>query len=269
MKADTTNFPAAWQLAEQFSLPRLAESVKAAALQDFGKLAPSGALYELTAEQLESLLREDELCCKEEFVFDAVTRWCAEAQANDEVAGRLLSFVRFALLPLTYLEQHVEKTPLMLKHPRGGWLLWRAAKEKLHSPRSVHTRHRRTFTWEDLGGRGYVRMMGDKEWVRGAFDQPAPGASKAVPLGVLAEDANLQPLLGRFHQVMDLSTSTRSVRIRGVQGAGAGVGQTFLFPYSAFDRHCTGVDLSINLKVNWQVCAAESFSCHPKGHNGL
>ena len=114
VKADTTNFPAAWQLAEQFSLPRLAESVKAAALQDFGKLAPSGALYELTAEQLESLLREDELCCKEEFVFDAVTRWCAEAQANDEVAGRLLSFVRFALLPLTYLEQHVEKTPLML-----------------------------------------------------------------------------------------------------------------------------------------------------------
>ena len=83
----------------------------------------------------------------------------------------------------------------MSAHPRGGWLLARALKEKVHNVRCERTRPRAGWglVWEELKSGMEVVMKQDKEAVRSTFNTWPEGATKGIDIGVLAEDGNLVP----------------------------------------------------------------------------
>jgi len=89
-----SNALAAWSLADQLSLPELAESAKEAALKGFEEVEK---IEEATLAQVQALVADDRLTAKsEEAVFSAVARFAEAKQPAEAELFGLLRNVRFS-----------------------------------------------------------------------------------------------------------------------------------------------------------------------------
>ena len=106
-----SNALAAWSLADQLSLPELAEAAKETALKDFDEVEK---IEEATLAQVQSLVADDRLTAKsEEAVFSAVARFAeAKQPAEAELLG-LLRNVRFSLMSGAFLLEKVHDWPMI------------------------------------------------------------------------------------------------------------------------------------------------------------
>ena len=110
---------AAIDLASHLPLAHLMASAQKLALSAFVDVSGSDTFHLLPLARLETLLAHDELCAKEEQVFDGLLRWLGKQptppSAEDE--ARLLQHVRFPLMKgQDYVRESVEKSPLVARH---------------------------------------------------------------------------------------------------------------------------------------------------------
>ena len=231
-----------WDLGDRFSVDCLIGAAQGEALAEFEGFAASEGFLRLDADRLGKVLADDALSAPETVVFEAVVRWLSQTRLSagateedvaqlDEVARSLFSHVRFAQLPLEFVEQHVEKEPLLVDRPWGGWVLARAFRDVVYRKDTPLARKRRIrgspVEWGDLRVGMRVRMLDDEPAILAMFTTGAraPGATKSIGLGTL--HAHLAPLLGKTHVIQELLDEKRGVRI-------ADGGARWMLPYTAF-----------------------------------
>jgi len=105
-----SNALAAWSLADQLSLPELAEAAKETALKGFDEVEKK--IEEATLAQVQALVADDRLTAKsEEAVFSAVARFAeAKQPAEAELLG-LMRNVRFAQMSRSFLHETARLWP--------------------------------------------------------------------------------------------------------------------------------------------------------------
>ena len=108
-----------WLFAEQLGLSELARRSHRMALSHFAEVSGTASLLNLPHARLLELLEDDELNApSEEAVYEAVERWTrAQSMApSADVISKLLSTVRFALLPRDVIETRVAHETLFQPH---------------------------------------------------------------------------------------------------------------------------------------------------------
>jgi len=104
-----SNALAAWTLADQLSLPALAESAKETALKGFDEVEK---IEDATLAQVQALVADDRLTAKsEEAVFSAVARFAEAKQPAEADLLGLLRNVRFSQMSKAFLNQTVQYWP--------------------------------------------------------------------------------------------------------------------------------------------------------------
>ena len=126
-----SNALAAWSLADQLSLPNLAEAAKEIALKAFDEVEK---IEDATLAQVQALVADDRLSTKsEEVVFSAVARFAeAKHPTEPELLG-LLRNVRFALMSKPFLLGTVRPWP-MLQSAAGKDMLFESMTCLVSSP---------------------------------------------------------------------------------------------------------------------------------------
>ena len=126
-----SNALAAWSLADQLSLPELAEAAKETALKSFDEVEK---IEEATLAQVQALVADDRLTAKsEEAVFSAVARFAeAKQPAEAELLG-LLRNVRFAQMSSSFMYDTVRTWP-SLDTKAGKDLLFEICMPRVRGP---------------------------------------------------------------------------------------------------------------------------------------
>ena len=115
-----SNALAAWSLADQLSLPELAEAAKVTALKGFDELEK---IEEAILEHVQALVADDRLQAKnEEAVFSAVARFAEAKQPAEADLFGLLRHVRFPLMSKEFVLGTARTWP-MLDTKAGAHLL--------------------------------------------------------------------------------------------------------------------------------------------------
>ena len=106
-----SNALAAWSLADQLSLPGLAEAAKVTALRGFDEVEK---IEEATFAQMQELVADDRLTTKsKEAVFSAVVRFAEAKQPAEAELLALLGSVRFAQMSQEFLNDTVRAWPML------------------------------------------------------------------------------------------------------------------------------------------------------------
>jgi len=159
---------AAYEVASSLSLARLKEAALRVTMEQFEVAGTLEAFTQCSAEFLEQLFCSDELRAREEQVVSALARWLAHApEARTDAATHLLQYVRFSLCDLTFLEDEVEKGPLMSLEPCRTLLV------EAYAHLGCDAGLRR------IGDPAQGRSSGGAGWLRDVFDLLSPGASEA------------------------------------------------------------------------------------------
>ena len=105
-----------WVFAERAGLADLEAAAKVHTVAHFEAAVATEAFSTLSREMLEVLLASDDMPAKEEVVFDALVSWlrAQEAPAREESSvAQLMQHVRFAQMAPEFINERVEKEPLM------------------------------------------------------------------------------------------------------------------------------------------------------------
>ena len=126
-----SNALAAWSLADQLSLPELAEAAKETALKTFDEVEK---IAEATLAQMQALVADDRLTAtSEEAVFSAVARFAEAKQPDEAELLGLLRNVRFPLMSADFLHETVRSWS-MLDTKEGHKLLFEMCMPRVRGP---------------------------------------------------------------------------------------------------------------------------------------
>ena len=126
-----SNALAAWSLADQLSLPELAEAAKETALKSFDEVEK---IEEATLAQVQALVADDRLTAKsEEAVFSAVARFAEAKQPAEADLLGLLRNVRFTQMSSSFLHDTVRTWP-SLDTKAGQGLLFEMISPRVRGP---------------------------------------------------------------------------------------------------------------------------------------
>ena len=226
-------------LSDRFTLPALEEAALREARTHFGSLVGCAGFCGLPVPALVALISSDALVVEsEEVVFEAVVKWCAGAAPPPDASAveELLSHVRFAMLSRAFLDERVEKEPLMLNHPRGGWLVAKALKQAVARSESAE-RPGLMPNWDELKVGDRVRMISCAQAVLATFDEVLPGYGRvtSVDKGDLAEEPkHLRALVGNIFEIQGFHRGCIEIETSDVNDENGEAMDSWCIPYTAF-----------------------------------
>jgi len=148
-KLTPDNSANALNIADHFSLPRLAAAAKSVMLRDMAAVIRSDGFGSIPADSMSALLADDALYTKDEVVvFEAAAAWVdAQEAPPPDVCEDLLSHVRFSMLPHAFVKSIVETHPLVRAHPMVLATAFREAFNREQTPRN---RQRSCNDWRPM-----------------------------------------------------------------------------------------------------------------------
>ena len=221
---------AAIDLASHLPLAHLMASAQKLALAAFVDVSGSDTFHLLPLARLETLLAHDELCAKEEQVFDGLQKWLGKQPAppSAEEEARLLQHVRFPLMKgRDYVLEQVEKSPLVARHSLIYAQSLRESRFKEDTPR---TRRRRAglLPYASLEEGLLVCVDTDREFVEGECERAVEGATDPC---VWDDDGEMAKCVGTRGKISELDASLQGAKIEF-----DAVDDEWWFPFTVLSR---------------------------------
>ena len=190
-----SNALAAWSLADQLSLPELAESAKETALKGFDEVEK---IEEATLAQVHALVSDDRLEAKsEEAVFSAVARFAeAKQPAEAELLG-LLRNVRFSQMSRSFLHGTVRSWPLLDTKAGQGLLFEMCMPEESGPAQQPRTGLGARFLYV-MGG-GMTTTSGQYILTVEVYDMQTKQWAARTPMPTARGKATAAPLDGKIY----------------------------------------------------------------------